>query len=142
MYVLTGMYASQVKRYLDIFPAERILIVLQDELKKDTAETMRRIYSFLDVDASFKPDFSKMYNVSYLPANRFTQMFVNNTFIRKHLIDRISDEIKAPFKRFFFSTDQMPALSPAEKSMLIRIFEKDIISLGKLINKDLSHWLR
>jgi len=142
MYVQTGMYAAQVKRYLDIFPASRILIILQDELKKDPAGTMKNIYSFLEVYESFRPDFSKTYNVSYLPVNRFTQMIVNNTFIRKHFIDSIHDDFKAPFKRFFFTSEQLPVMSPDEKSKLIHIFEKDVFSLGKLINKDLSHWLR
>ena len=56
MYIQTGMYANQVKRFIEEFGMERILIVIYDDFKKDTGGTMQKIYSFLQVDPSFKPD--------------------------------------------------------------------------------------
>jgi len=142
MYVQSGMYASQVQRYYDTFPEKQILVVLFDELKKDPANTVQLIYRFLDVDPSFKPDFSVKHNASFLPAGKWSGRMINNIFLRKLVIDRVGQKVKEPLKKIFFKTTGLPVMNEEEKSALHRTFEKDIVSLQKLINKDLSPWLR
>jgi len=59
-YVDRSLYGMQLDDYRARFPAERIEIVTQDELKERRAETMRRVFRFLDVDESFSsPQFSR-----------------------------------------------------------------------------------
>jgi sulfotransferase family protein len=52
-YVDRSRYFMQLQPYLERFPAERIEIVEQGELKRDREATMRRVFRFLDVDDSF-----------------------------------------------------------------------------------------
>jgi hypothetical protein len=142
MYLQTGMYARQVKRYLDLFPQNHIRVILQDELKNSPADTVREIYRFLDVDPDFKPDLSIRHNISYVPSSPWAGKISNNIFLRKYLIDSLGKGIKEPLKKIFFKTTGMPGISDEEKSALIRTFEKDILDLQQLIKKDLSSWLK
>jgi hypothetical protein len=59
-YVDRSLYAAQLDDYAQRFPMERIEVVTQDELKGSRAETMRRVFRFLEVDESFSsPQFSR-----------------------------------------------------------------------------------
>ncbi len=48
-----GMYGHQLRRYLDVFGPDRVLVVLADEL--DDAATYARMWRFLDVDPDHRP---------------------------------------------------------------------------------------
>ncbi|MGH2953585.1 MAG: sulfotransferase family protein [Solirubrobacterales bacterium] len=53
-YVARSRYAMQLEPYLEAFGLERITIVTREELKRNRAATMRRLFELLGVD----PDFS------------------------------------------------------------------------------------
>jgi len=53
IYTCGGRYATQLERYLSVFPAERILVLDQHELRRNRVATLRRVYAFLDVDPGF-----------------------------------------------------------------------------------------
>jgi sulfotransferase family protein len=53
-YVAASSYATQLERYLLHFPADRILVVDADDLRVERRGTMRRIFEFAGVDASFE----------------------------------------------------------------------------------------
>lgn len=53
-YVAASRYATQLSRYLQVFPRDQILVVDMDDLEQQPDETMRRIYGFLDVDPDFE----------------------------------------------------------------------------------------
>lgn len=66
-YQRRGRYAAQIRRYLESFPAERILVVTHDELERDPAGILRRMYAFLGVDAGFAPDTGRRWNAGGVP---------------------------------------------------------------------------
>lgn len=49
-YVASSLYATQIELYREHFPAEQMLVVDQGELLADREATLRRIFSFLEVD--------------------------------------------------------------------------------------------
>jgi hypothetical protein len=51
-YVSTSAYMTQLRRYLDLFGRDRILVVLADELRAARAATMATMFGFLGVDGS------------------------------------------------------------------------------------------
>lgn len=53
-YVWASRYATQVERYLEHYPPERILVVAQEELLASRLETLAGIFSFLGVDPTFR----------------------------------------------------------------------------------------
>ena len=50
-YLSASRYATQLRLYLRRFPAERFLVVNQEELRGSRAECLRKVFSFLDVEA-------------------------------------------------------------------------------------------
>lgn len=50
-----GLYMTQLRAYLDRFPAESILVVDADRLRGDRRKTMAEIFSFLEVEPFYDP---------------------------------------------------------------------------------------
>lgn len=48
-----GFYGRQMERYLDVFPADRMLVIDQADLLDDRRATLREVFSFLSVDPDF-----------------------------------------------------------------------------------------
>ena len=60
-YVVRSRYFFQLEQYLPCFPLERILVLAQEDLLHDRARTMRRVFEFVGVDASFyHPRFERL----------------------------------------------------------------------------------
>ena len=55
IYVVCSRYATQIERYLDVFPREQLLLITAERLRNDRAATMRRVFAFLGVDAGVVP---------------------------------------------------------------------------------------
>ena len=52
-YVIRSQYYMQLRQFLNRFPAERILVLDQHDLRHRRAETLRTTFSFLGVDPEF-----------------------------------------------------------------------------------------
>ena len=64
-YVDRGFYAHQVRRLFNIFDKEKCLILLNEELRSDHKETLRRVFEFLGVDSSFVPREASVFEQEY-----------------------------------------------------------------------------
>ncbi|PYL16152.1 MAG: sulfotransferase, partial [Verrucomicrobia bacterium] len=64
-YVDRGFYAHQVRRLFHIFGKEKCLILLNEELRSDHKETLRRVFEFLGVDSSFVPREASVFEQEY-----------------------------------------------------------------------------
>jgi hypothetical protein len=56
-----GFYYEQVKRYLETFPEGRVRIYWYEEYQAEPARMLADVFRFLEVDAEFNPDLSKLY---------------------------------------------------------------------------------
>ncbi len=141
-YVGVGMYYNQVIAYLNEFP--KVKIFLYEELCKDIGRVVKEIFRFLDVDESYVPDTGKKYNVSgdadsklldYLLAKKNPVKSILKLFLPYHLRSKIKYQI------FEMILNKRPMPDEVKKTLL-NIYEKDIVRLGGLIQKDISTWLR
>jgi len=64
-YVDRGFYAHQVRRLFNIFGKEKCLILLNEELRSDHKQTLRRVFEFLGVDSSFVPREASVFEQEY-----------------------------------------------------------------------------
>ena len=65
LYLAASRYAHQLRRFLEFFPAERILVVDQADLRDRRRETLRTIYAFAGVDPGhWSPALETLANVS------------------------------------------------------------------------------
>jgi hypothetical protein len=64
-YVTRSCYATQLKPFLELFPREQTLVDTRERLLRERQATLRRIFEFMGVDASFvSPEFERMWERS------------------------------------------------------------------------------
>jgi len=139
-YFHRGLYYEQVKRYLDTFNKENVLIILFEEMARDPARIIQRTFRFLGVDDTFVPTV-KVYNPAgtILRIPKFWEddalflktisfVFSKNLFKKiPHLIRNLGRKAPTP-------------INPITAQNLRKRFYDDICRLEKLIEKDLSAW--
>jgi hypothetical protein len=142
LYVEMGQYAAQVKRYLDTFPREQVRIYLFDDLKADAASVIDDMLRFLGVDPSQQVDTSFQANQASVPKNVQLVHFLRKTGIRK-LAKKISPRfVGEAAKKVIYKDKDDLELTQRDRDFLRPLFEQDIQELERILERDLSHWLR
>jgi hypothetical protein len=84
-----GLYATQLRRYLEHFPREQILVLQYERCRADPAPQLERTFAFIDVDPSFSP---KRFD---LPGARsFGTRDVLPERLRRRLLRRYEPEVR------------------------------------------------
>ena len=149
-YTAQGAYASQLRRYLDLFPRESMLILLYDDLQCDPSGFMSAIYRFLDVDDAFVPRMvNERVNVARVPRSptldRVTRRAVNG--LRRRGLDRVVWLAKRTgLPRVGYLLNSRPEdlsrheLSSESKQRLTTSLAQEIDDLERMLDRDLGAW--
>ena len=139
-YKRCGLYHDQVKTFMDKFT--NVKIVLQEELKNQTTTILEDIYSFLNVDVTFKTDVSINYNESGIPNNWISKFLLSRNNIVSTVIREIMKKVipRNLLEKVASKSLDKSVISDKEIEYLNPYFYDDICMLEKLINKDLSSW--
>lgn len=139
-YKRNGFYYENLKRYYELFPQSQIRVYLYSDFKKDPLKFMQSLFTFLDVDLAFEPDFSIRYNISGIPRSRILHHLMTESKIVKRLLKPL---IPRPMRQKARKVNlAKPKLNDELKSQLINEYREDIMNLQNLINRDLSEWLQ
>lgn len=142
LYLDLGEYYEQVKRYYDVFPAENILVLLSEELRNNSAETIKKLYQFIGINSSFKPNLSETHNKAVVPRNAIMHRLLGFSELRILIRRRINNGvIKNILRKLVFNPPKENRPTPEMTDKLKKHFRADIQQLSKLIEKDLTHWL-
>jgi hypothetical protein len=135
-----GLYADQVQRYLDAFPREQVGIWIYEDTRRP--EFLSEVLSFLQVDPTFTLDTSTRHLEPQVP--RLTG--ISQTLRRKGLWTKFKGMTPPTLKPFLrnlaYRKTGSAKMSPQDRAFLIYYYEEDILKLSKLLNRDLSTWLR
>ena len=136
-----GLYYRQLQAYLENYPADRLLVLLYEDMQSSPADHLARVRGFLGLDATTSP----------LPVNEKVKDRTTPVIapaLRRHL--RPFKPIVAPLRRTrFFKTLrglvarelEYPALSEDLRLRLVDYYAAETELLGKLMERDLSEWL-
>lgn len=148
-YLSRGLYANQIKRYLDCFPKDNMHFVLFEELfGKNQQHHFNAILDFLEVD-HLKLGHIDIANQSMIPKKGLRKKFLNGIRKNKYALKIVKTLL--PEKLYFWFHYEILSriqkrpdkLSPDLKVELNnQFFKEDILKLEKIINKDLSSWLK
>jgi len=141
-YFQSSLYAHPLERYFSRFARQQIKVVLFDDLVSDARAVVKEILGFLDVATDVELDLSIRHNVSTVP--RFIAL---NALIWKtaHVVTKL---VPLAAGRGLAMRLQRPLLRPLEplsdpvRRRMLEAFEADIRDTGRLIGRDLSHWLQ
>ena len=145
-YKQRGFYYEQLKRYFNLFEREQIKIYLYEDLQNNSQYLLQNIFYFLEVEHSFIPDITQKFNVSGMPKNLALNRLMSKPNILKSgfnfLVPKVvRNSFKQKVKSWNFNDFQKPSLSSEIKNKLTIEYQKDILKLQDLIQKDLSSWL-
>lgn len=137
-----GQYFSQLAPYLELYGAERILIVLYEDMKSDAVAHLDQVRRFLGLDgeAATMPVEEKV-------KDRTTPVI--SPGLRRVL--RPLKPVVSPLRRHpYFQalrariahTPQYADLGPDLRDRLVEYYAEEAAGLGRLMQRDLTHWLQ
>jgi hypothetical protein len=132
-----GFYSKHIKRFQEIFPSEKIKIVIFEEYIQNIETTINSILSFLDIDEP--TEFSEQVKGAYrIPRNRTAKGLLGNKIFRKIAQKIIPEVTRSKIgDRFFVKESKKPLMNLKDRERLKQIFNDDVKNVKKLLNKDL-----
>lgn len=149
-YRIFGQFASQVQRYWDVFGPDAVQIILFDDLKSDVSAVYRQTLLFLDVDATFQPDFAPVneHRTARLPLIRQMKARAPGWYRllqkagRQFVSSDLRQVVNAQIDQISLSDAPRPPMNPATRQQLQREFLPEMEQLSQMLNRDLTHWCR
>jgi hypothetical protein len=141
-YVARSKYFMQLEQYLAFFPSSRILVLAQEDLLHDRAATMREVFTFLGVDASFyDPRFKRiMHPTSHRRRKAPLGAFVDTVARGMRLPDSVSFQVQRLLPYPFSRPLERPAVNGALRERLRRELKDDADRLRRLTGKEFPGW--
>ncbi len=155
-YFRDGLYAGNLKCWLNCFAENRFLYILSDDLEHDISQVLSRVYRFLDLDEPAGGEQSR-------PAVRENQAAMPRSLSLHRLIkkENLPGRILAPvLKKLIRDKKQRgklknfarnfnlrklrhkPVLDAHIARELLAAYKNDILELETLIGRDLSAWIK
>jgi hypothetical protein len=145
LYFSSGLYASQLERYFQLFARDKIQILLFEDLKNEPVVTTQKVYSFLEVDNSFIPQID-IHNQAHTPFSVSAQYFLRRKlpkYLRKYRIPGVKKIQKNAFNtNLFLGQFRSKKLQDLTKNGLQEKYKKDLQKTASLIKRDLKSWLQ
>jgi hypothetical protein len=144
-YVIPSLYATQVERYREAFPAERILVVDAADLKSYRTATLQRIFRFLGVDATFaSAGFSVELNRGKerrLPSRGYARLRDSRLGATwRCLPERVRVPIGRRVRRGLTSPAERPSLDDDLRLALEDMFRPEVERLRNLTGLSFASW--
>lgn len=135
---------GQLARLYEVAGRDRVLVILFEDFVKDPRLCYLNVLKFLSLQDDHRMDFPIHNEKHVYRSALFNRMitsvsdFLGLTFKFRRPLKAISDVIRT----FNYASSPTPALRPKFRQELISVFRDDISLLGRLLNRDLSSWLR
>ncbi|PDV98288.1 sulfotransferase family protein [Candidatus Chloroploca asiatica] len=137
-------YVERLQDWLARFPRQQLHISLYDDLKDDPVTFVRKVYAFLEVDDSFTPNVSQIYNQGAGIRSTSVNQFVRqNNRVKQWIRPWLPQPLRQKITRWLTNLNQvpLPPLDPSLRNELTRPQHDDILRLQDIVGRDLSNWL-
>ena len=146
-YVEIAKFTNQVRRYFDTFGRENVQVIIFEDLKRDTEKIYKDTLQFLDVDLSFKPEFT-IVNANKQPRSNIVQRFLNYPpkvvqTIGKKMIPSYAGRRAIIGKLRHLNRKHRPRqpMSPDLRQRLLKEFRIEVEQLSNMLDRDLTFWI-
>jgi hypothetical protein len=143
----TMLYYPGVKRYLDAFGGERVLVLLTEDLKRDPRGVTRQAVEFLGLDPAPVEDLDLVeeHNPYRAPRNRLAQSVMASDavrFVAKEVLRVPKPMLWFLREQVLFRRREKPVLEAHSLGVLREIHEGDIAKLEDLLGRPLPELRR
>ena len=126
-----------IRKYLEFFPPEQLLVLAFEGLVNKPGEFYRQIFEFIGVDSAFdREDFARAYNPSMIWSNLFYDFIVSHPHYSRYIPMRM--------RRFFFWGKQTrfkyPPMPENLQKRLQAFYQPWNDELGEFLKRDLTSW--
>lgn len=139
-YLRRARYYSQVKRYINTFSRDKILIVFHEDFKKNNQKVYKNIIKFLGL-SDFDIKFESIHT-SKKPRFLFLNRIIRNPLLANTLYSILGRRLFIKFKlignRLLLKPARRLPLDPKLNNKLKRLLHNDVRKLGSLINVRLN----
>lgn len=152
-----GLYGKHLKRFLRTFGENRVVVLLDSDLRADADEARRGVYRFLGVDGDFQPTIRRRSrNEGVYPLRRLKVLRLRNRFVYDNG-DPQTGRLRRPTRvdqallnasvvladRYLVAPwvgNEKPQLSPDVRAALREYYDEDVRMTETLTGRDLSAW--
>lgn len=133
-----GFYVDHLRRYLEYFPKEQILVLFFEELTDSADDLWRRLVDFLDIDPGFVPaSVAERVNAAsgkkYLA--KYKSLYYGQALFKRLGLWKLARTVEK------YNRTTLPGVSPEARKWLIEnVYGEKNRELGKLLGVDLGHW--
>lgn len=141
-YRARAAYTDQVRRFLDVFPREQVLILLHDDFKADNEKVYDQVAAFLGLDRAWRPQFrvvNQKVGVRFRALKQASDqlLFPIKRVLKPLVPNGIYKAGRSLYRGLFFRTKGLPILLPEDRLRLKREFREEVVSLSALLDRDL-----
>ena len=144
--LVRGLYSEQLERYFNLFPREKFLVLLLEELLQDPVTNFEKIARFLGLsDAWPNPALLLRDRVNASEIPRFRGAFARaqrlGEIFTRHDLDwavRLARRIGIP--KLFGTSAIRPSLPAPTRARLEGYYQSEICRLERLLERDLEVW--
>jgi hypothetical protein len=141
LYVEMGLYYKQVKRYLDTFGQDRVLILLLNDLSRNPTTTMNKVTEHLgvvpfDLDHVWKSESNqfRMPRPGLRAIFRMAHRTLRNERVEKVIPGYVNEWLRSSS---FLYERKKPAMDAASQRLLQELFDPDVRKLEDLLGRKL-----
>jgi len=135
-----GLYASQVKRYLEVFGRERVKVLLYEEFYTNPELALRDVFAFLGVREDVVINTSVRYNVAGMPKSRRLHTLLYKLIDNPNSLAKRVKPALAWKAMGRFLLRPVPKMNPQTYVQLKAYFAEDVAKLQDLLGQDLRCW--
>jgi hypothetical protein len=142
-YLSTGVYIRHVRKLLEIFPAEQVLLFTTEEIAAGDRIVWRTLFAVLGVDADFVPEHEVRHNVGAKPrSERLAQILAAKTgpvgFVRRVTPSRVLDKARLVTSTVIDQPAEFEEMAPETRARLERFFQPFNRELEDLLGRPTS----
>jgi hypothetical protein len=134
-YAHFGLYCEQVRRYLELF-GENVLVLFYEEAFADVRAALRRTFRFLEVDVRFVDDIQLGWHHPYAqPRNRASRLVVRLAGRARWGFGRpvLPDVLRPLARKLVLSTGSKPPMDPKARALLHSLYADQRGCLERLL---------
>ena len=143
-----AFFSEQLERVYNYFPKDQVKVVFYDDFKSDTDKCFQEVLVFLGLE-SWKVPLDKV-NESKVVVNRALGWFLRkpppSVMAFAGLLKKVLGREKLGWRSRLDSINtrvqSRQPINPTTRTEIISHYRKDIVQLGQMFGRDLSHWLK
>ncbi|MBZ9652273.1 sulfotransferase family protein [Psychroflexus montanilacus] len=135
-YIEPGFYDQQIISYKNYFNDDQILIILSDNLFKNTSKSLNKIFDFLEVSKNNSESKKEVHNQYSEPRYKVFNIIARSN----NLKSLIPSHLKSKLKHIFYKKNAEKPNLKQEAILLKELYNNSIANTEVIINQDLSNW--